>query len=255
MEQDKLPCGAVLSPDGVCDREVFERVWRRVMPEDRPDCPFTLEPGGRAAPAAASNPSNPCVTPGADPCAAPPDPEPDPCAAMPLPDMFVPDPCCAPPALVEPACPQPRMEAAEDGVPCLGSSSAVYGAQLQAFIDSELCDWRTYQLLARRAQSGGARVLSTIAADERRHAKRLSTAYFLISGVRYLPVDRAQPIPVGTFLGALRDRFAEEQRGEAAYLAAAEECTDPCLRELYVELAGDENAHAWLLRGVLEQLC
>ena len=41
MEQDKLPCGAVLSPDGACDREVFERVWRRVMPEDRPDCPFT----------------------------------------------------------------------------------------------------------------------------------------------------------------------------------------------------------------------
>ena len=25
-----------------CDREVFERVWRRVMPEDRPDCPFVL---------------------------------------------------------------------------------------------------------------------------------------------------------------------------------------------------------------------
>ena len=24
------------------DREVFERVWRRVMPEDRGDCPFTV---------------------------------------------------------------------------------------------------------------------------------------------------------------------------------------------------------------------
>ena len=36
-EQNNLgpgQCGA--------DREVFERVWRRVMPEDRPDCPFTL---------------------------------------------------------------------------------------------------------------------------------------------------------------------------------------------------------------------
>ena len=33
MEQDHLPCS--------CDQEVFERVWRRVMPEDRPDCPFT----------------------------------------------------------------------------------------------------------------------------------------------------------------------------------------------------------------------
>ena len=40
MEQDKLP-GA---DPGQCgsDREVFERVWRRVMPEDRPDCPFRL---------------------------------------------------------------------------------------------------------------------------------------------------------------------------------------------------------------------
>ena len=246
MEQDKLPCGVTLAPDAACDREVFERVWRRVMPEDRPDCPFTLESGDRAAPA-----PNPCVTPCADPCAAPPDP----CAAAPLPDVILPEPCCASPALVEPLRPQPRQEEAEDGVPCLGAASAVYGARLQAFIDHELSDWRTYQLLARRAQGGGARALSTMAADERRHARRLSTAYFLISGVRYLPADRAQPMPVGTFLGALRERFAEEQRGEAAYLAAAAECSDPCLRELYMELAGDENAHAWLLRGVLEQLC
>ena len=25
------------------DRVAFQQVWRRVMPEDRPDCPFTLE--------------------------------------------------------------------------------------------------------------------------------------------------------------------------------------------------------------------
>ena len=41
MEQQTIP--------GV-DREVFERVWRRVMPEDRADCPFTL-PEERALPA------------------------------------------------------------------------------------------------------------------------------------------------------------------------------------------------------------
>lgn len=28
----------------VSDRETFARVWRRVMPEDRDDCPFTLDP-------------------------------------------------------------------------------------------------------------------------------------------------------------------------------------------------------------------
>ena len=46
MEQTSIP--------GV-DREVFERVWRRVMPEERGDCPFTLaeqeEPAAGALPA------------------------------------------------------------------------------------------------------------------------------------------------------------------------------------------------------------
>ena len=34
MEQEHL--------SSQCDQETFERVWRRVMPEDRADCPFTL---------------------------------------------------------------------------------------------------------------------------------------------------------------------------------------------------------------------
>ena len=37
------------------DQEAFRQVWRRVMPEDRPDCPFTLEP----PPAPASVPTPP----------------------------------------------------------------------------------------------------------------------------------------------------------------------------------------------------
>lgn len=53
MEQTPFP--------GV-DREVFERVWRRVMPEDRADCPFTLpeaDPPAEspAVPAAATGPA------------------------------------------------------------------------------------------------------------------------------------------------------------------------------------------------------
>lgn len=42
------------TPFSGVDREVFERVWRRVMPEDRADCPFTLpEEPAPAVPAAA----------------------------------------------------------------------------------------------------------------------------------------------------------------------------------------------------------
>jgi len=100
----------------------------------------------------------------------------------------------------------------------------------------------------------GKQRAGAIAADERRHAKRLSTAYFLISGVRYWPVDRVPNPSPAPFSAALREHFMEEQRGAAAYQTAAAETADPCLHELFLELAGEEDSHAWLLRSVLEQL-
>ena len=41
---------------------------------------------------------------------------------------------------------------------------------------------------------------------------------------------------------------------DSATAAAAAETADPCLHELFLELAGEEDSHAWLLRSVLEQL-
>ena len=209
MEQTPFP-GA--------DREVFERVWRRVMPEPRPDCPIVLPTEPAASPAVRE----------------------------------------APPALsaVAASAPPDRPVAGEEhNVPCLGAASAIYGGQLQQFVDRALADWRSYQALARRAQGNSGRILSAIAADQRRHAKRLSTAYFLISGVRYWPAERpAGPASRTPFAAALRERFMAEQRSAAAYQAAAAETADPCLRQLYEELSGEADAHAWLLRGILEEL-
>lgn len=45
MHTEQLP-----SPD----RETFQRVWRRVMPQDRPDCPFTLDVPETSVPASAA---------------------------------------------------------------------------------------------------------------------------------------------------------------------------------------------------------
>lgn len=225
MEYENLPPSGIPSEGlGVDDRAVFERVWRRVMPEDRPDCPFVLE-GEQTQPSEEG-------------------------AAVPAQSgqTGLPVPVHSPAATLSPDM------AEEQDVPCLGAASAVHGPQLQGFIEDELSDWKLYQSLARRAGGSGSRVLSAIAADERRHAKRLSTAYFLISGVRYWPVERAGTPVRGTFAGMLRQRFGAEQRGAAAYQAAAEETADSCLRELYMELAGDEDAHAWLIRGILEQM-
>lgn len=203
MEQTSIP--------GV-DREVFERVWRRVMPEDRGDCPFTL-----------------------------PEQEPDSVPALAV-------PAAAPSEVV-------TLGQTDEGhdISCLGPASAAYGAALQGYIDDELADWRRYQALARRTPGGGGRMLAAVAADERRHAKKLSTAYFLISGVRYWPEVKAaqNPMPLHA---ALRERFWAEQQGAASYQAAAAETTDPCLKELYTELAGEEEAHMWTVRGVLEGL-
>ena len=244
MEQDQLPCASARQAGA--DREAFERVWRRVMPEDRPDCPFTLyseedvsqiqmeevltPPAAAAAPPARvqAAPAKAVPAPPAVPCVP----------AVPAP---LPQPCVT-------AQPAPPREAV-----CLGSASAVYGCMLQEFIADEIADWRLYQGLARRVGGSAGRTLSGMAADERRHAKRLSTAYFLISGVQYWP-DKPPAAPAGTFLGVLRERFGAEQRGEAAYRAAAAETADPCLKELYLELAGDEGEHAWLIRGILEQM-
>lgn len=197
MEEELLPC---------CDREVFARVWRRVMPQAGADCPIELETRQQ----------------------------------VPLPAVVVAD--------------APEEEGGEPETLCLGPASAVHGPQLQQYIDRELAAHRRCQALARRVSGGGGHMLAVLAAEKRRRAKRLSTAYFLISGVGYWPGERgsggaAQPVPA-----CLRELFLAQQRGAAAYRAAAAGTSDSCLEELFLESAEEAEAHAMAIRGVLEGL-
>lgn len=195
-EQNNLgpgQCGA--------DREVFERVWRRVMPEDRPDCPFTLYSEEE----------------------------------------------------MEQAAVQPAEEKRTELVPIPAERSGGDGAVLQAFIADELSDWRTYQTLARRIPGGNGRALMGVAADERRHAGRLSAAYFLLSGVKFWPPAEPELTKEG-WMAILRRRYWAERKGAEAYRTAAGHTGDSALRELYLELAGDEEAHAGVIRGILERM-
>ena len=194
-EQNNLgpgQCGA--------DREVFERVWRRVMPEDRPDCPFTLYSEE-----------------------------------------------------TEHAPGRPTEEKRTELVPVPAEQSGGDGAVLQAFIADELSDWRTYQTLARRIPGGNGRALMGVAADERRHAGRLSAAYFLLSGVKFWPPAEPE-LPKEGWMAILRRRYWAERKGAEAYRTAAGRTGDSALRELYLELAGDEEAHAGVIRGILERM-
>ena len=199
-----------------CDRDTFLRVWRRVQPEDTPDSPISLED-------------------------APPEPEQAPAGPGPL---------------------QPPAQAADGAgddfpsphdVPCLGVSSASHAPVLQEFIGCALRAGRAYQVLARRAAGGAGRLLSTLAAEQRQAAKRLSTALFLITGLRYWPSNPAVPAPT-SYRGALREHFLAEQQQEGTYRTAAADCPDPCLYALYIDLAEACAGRAARLRALLESL-
>ena len=233
MTQVPTPAGSPPTVDGRNEQD-FARIWGRVMPLEQAGCPIRVGRPPEESPS------------------APPQEREDMCSSTPaVPEVPTPLPC---PREAPPPSRAHISPATQPDVPLLGSGSAIYGEQLQMYIDQEAADWRTYLSLSRRSPGGCARVLAAMAAEERRHAKRLSAAYFLISGVRYWPVDRVPNPSPAPFSAALREHFMEEQRGAAAYQTAAAETADPCLHELFLELAGEEDSHAWLLRSVLEQL-
>jgi hypothetical protein len=211
MEENKTG----MSPD---QQAVFDRVWQRVM-------------AGRSGPIAWSGEET---------------------HTLPQPEGETPQPTAETPesaSLPVPSPDQPRGDFPSNwGV--LGPGSAEAIPLLQQFIRGELEDYRAYQALARRAGGNAARTLNAMAADELRHAKELSAAYFLISGVRYWPDPGKAPAPT-SYLGALRDHFAEEQEGMMAYLAAAEATQDPCLQQLFFALAQDEWHHACQIRDLI----
>lgn len=165
--------------------------------------------------------------------------------------------------LLPPAAPAPPPAAGDrmgsdrpdpGDVPCLGRGGQDHQPFLQRCIREELEAWRSYQFLSARAAPAAARTLAAMAADERRHAQRLSGAYFLLSGLRFLPPTPPVHQRAGSFWGAVREGFWEEQTACARYAAAAEETADACLAALYRDLAGEEAAHADLLRAMVEKM-
>lgn len=138
-------------------------------------------------------------------------------------------------------------------VPCLGREGADHTRFLQEAVRTALQRWRHYQALSARGGAAG-RTLAAIGAAKRQHARRLSGAYFLISGIRFLPEIPPMHHNQGNFWGRIRELFWQEQQTAALFSAAAEETSDHCLAQLYRELAGETAAHADLLRALAERM-
>ena len=115
--------------------------------------------------------------------------------------------------------------------------------------------WQFYRHLARRARGNSARTLTNLAADQHRLARKLATAYFLHSGVRYWPSEQLTTPTITSYWGALRHRHQGEQQSELCYRMAADDLDDPTLRELYESLSGTCRDHCRQLRTLLEQRC
>ena len=221
------------------DPETFRRVWQRVMP-DQTDSPLEVE----NAPAAVPDTARPAVpTQTGEPGEG--------AGEESGPDL--------PPV---PACAQEGGQEGESapcvcqGTPsqCLGESSAGETARLEELMEMARRGLLAGQTLARRSgNSCGRGILRSLAADHRYALRRLSAAYFLITGRRYRPCCSAPSLPADLCL-ALRDQFQWERQWAFCADQGAQAAQDPCLKELYQELAREGTCHAGAIRSLLEQM-
>ena len=144
-----------------------------------------------------------------------------------------------------------RVDASSPSEPADGELQDVL--TLRRFIDDEESDMRAYLRLAKMAcGTPAAAVFIRTAADERRHAKRLMTEHFLLTGDTYAPnVKTPDDEPL---LTSVRNRYIGEREGSAAYKKAAEETKTPRLSAIYSELAADERRHAAAMLCLIERL-
>ena len=126
-------------------------------------------------------------------------------------------------------------------------------ARLRRQVMEALEGWQFYRYLARKARAGDARVLNGMAGEMHRHARKLSAAYFLLTGLRYWPSEMLATPAIPSYWGALRSRHQAEQRQETAYRMAADDWDDPDMKELYAELVESGQHRSRQLRGLLEQ--
>lgn len=214
------------------DPETFRRVWERVMPDQR-ESPLVVD-----SPTSDLPPARPGPRPeqGGDSTSTPP--------AVPACPPLSQCPACL-------SCPVPTTEAEEVSL-CLGEQSRSQAGKLEELIGLARAGIQAGRELSRRSGQG-SKALSALESDHRRAVRRLSAAYFLITGRRANPRRSGVSLPSSLFQ-ALRSQFLWEQQWERCNRQAARETRDPCLAALYLELAEDGALHAAHIRSMLERM-
>ena len=250
--EEMIPCS-------VKDQETFRRVWQRVMAgRDEAQCPIETMQGdlscqrleelirqhGGLMPDAPVQEETPQPEGWQSPQEPPQDDTPAP----------------EPPAQESPAqpdsLPEPNGPGCSGDLPPLWEQPSPAGdrtARLRHQVMEALEGWQFYRHLARRARGSDARVLNNLAGELHRQARKLSTAYFLLTGLRYWPSELLTTPAIASYWGALRLRHQAEQRQETAFRIAADDWDDPALLGLHTELIDGCQRRCRQLRTLLEQ--
>ena len=159
-----------------------------------------------------------------------------------------PDTPPAPPAPL----PAPPEQTPNDP-PCLGRASMEFAGLLGEMAESALGAWQIYQSLSRRIQGPPSRHLRALAAEQQQAHRQLATVYFLLIGEHIPSIPHPMP-PSGPADGVLREMFLREGRWQRAFEQAAARTEDPCLHQLFHQLAQHATDHMDTIRRVLEGL-
>lgn len=239
-------------PQTDLDQAAFQRVWRRVMPQDRADCPFTLDPAQEAAEPTPPQ-SAPLHTDETPAPAVPAQIQPPTGAMTSLALQTMPAPPASSPSPAVPAVQRPMPAPGTAPSPCLGESAMGELPTLEVLIGMVWEGRQLYRILTRpaRTRSHQAALLGDLMAAKDHQLRRLRTAHFLISG-REFELSYTPPRRFGSLPLALRDRYHAEQAFALRCLTAAGRSADPCLIDLYRALASQSQALAGSLREALE---
>ena len=210
----------------VVDLETFERVWRRVMPNQD------------MSPIQVGAPTGPGT--GAERQAE----------RIPAPAQLQnQDQGAAPAAQIQSSAQlQPQSQ-----VPAPAEQAAGQVRQLEELMEGAWMGHRIYLELARRARGSGARTLNALAAEQRRTAQRLAACWFLLTGACYHfsspPIPRVCPLAA-----ALREQFLQEQKWRPLCQRAAAEGDSTACGGLYETLDGQAEHRMEAIRCLLEQM-
>lgn len=157
------------------------------------------------------------------------------------------------PAVPVPAGSAASLPGAEQNPCCMGTEAAEMLGVIGGYIEAALSDRRCLLALIRQAPSWARTALRDMAAELQDQARRLSAAYYLITGQCYRPSVSTERVYVGRWCPALRERYHAAACSGLNYARSAEDTLDPCLARIFGDLSKESYRHAEELMGLLEK--